>query len=142
MEYVKRLPEPTSIRFSSPDPFTFEPYSDDQALIFDKQRKSSNDHPSTSNDHPDGTSAFTATYKVKLSSKVAWSDTLPGSGARGQPSDTESIESRESVKSQETSPSASPMIPLYFSSSLILMNPGSVRQVWMKLYQMVKEVRV
>jgi len=97
MKFVKRLPDPHLTRFSEKDPFSFEQYTEglDNVLSFEKQRKSS-----ASLDSSDDTSG--AGFK----SRMAWS---PSVGAV-EPSDTESIESRESVKSRDTSPSHSPTL--------------------------------
>ena len=43
---------------------------------------------------------------------MAWSPSVGGGGGAVEPSDTESIESRESAKSRDTSPSHSPIVSM------------------------------
>ncbi|XP_040576906.1 rho GTPase-activating protein 45 [Lepeophtheirus salmonis] len=110
MEYVKRMPKPQAVRFSTPDPFSFEPYSEEQILLLDKQRKvSASLDPDSVVDG--ASSSLVGTYKMKSeqqrASRFSWT---PPAQSNPEPSDTESVESRDSGRSQETSPSASPMI--------------------------------
>jgi len=108
MKFVKRLPDPLSTRFSERDPFTFEPYTEgiESVLMLEKQRKSSASLESCE----DGAASchHPGSYKMRGvgAPMAAWS---PQVGTI-EPSDTESIESKESVKSRDTSPSHSPIV--------------------------------
>jgi len=118
MKFVRRLPDSTSQRASENNPFCFEPYTPgmDNILQLEKNRKWST---SLDNEHK------------RLgggggSGGGHGSDLVSGQGAPGVPvmawspsvvtgentSETESIESRESAKSRETSPSHSPLVAL------------------------------
>jgi len=113
MKFVKRLPDPLSTRFSERDPFSFEPYTEgiDSVLMLEKQRKSSASLESCEDGAPSCHHPGMGSYKMRgvgppLQSMAAWS---PSVGTI-EPSDTESIESKESVKSRDTSPSHSPIV--------------------------------
>jgi hypothetical protein len=97
MKFVKRLSDPEME--SLLNPFSFEQYTEgqDNVLYLDKQRKSS----ASLDINDEGTVAG-----VGFKSRMAWS---PNVGAV-EPSDTESIESRESAKSRDTSPFHSPTV--------------------------------
>lgn len=110
MKFVKRLPDPLSTRFSERDPFSFEPYTEgiESVLMLEKQRKSSASLESCEDGPPVGSCHHPGSYKMRGvgAPMAAWS---PSVGTI-EPSDTESIESKESVKSRDTSPSHSPIV--------------------------------
>jgi len=107
MKFVRRLPDSTSQRASESNPFCFEPYTPgmENILQLEKQRKWS-----ASLENEDrrvlgggGGSLGHAGPGVPV---LAWSPSVGGENT----SETESIESRESVKSRDTSPSHSPLV--------------------------------
>ncbi|GIY92572.1 rho GTPase-activating protein 45, partial [Caerostris extrusa] len=109
MEFVKRLPTPTSPTFNGTLPFTFESYSSENRL--DKSRKSNGSTESNEDilNHGLLESRLSTDSREKLRIQQpikAWgSTTQPTMG-----SDSDSMSSCPSNKSQDTSPAASPHI--------------------------------
>ncbi|GFY76759.1 rho GTPase-activating protein 45 [Trichonephila inaurata madagascariensis] len=109
MEFVKRLPQPTGPAFNGTLPFTFESYSSENRL--DKSRKSNGSTESNEDilNHGLLESRLSSESREKLRIQQpikAWgSPTQPTMG-----SDSDSMSSCPSNKSQDTSPAASPHI--------------------------------
>jgi len=106
MKFVRRLPDSTSQRASESNPFCFEPYTPgmENILQLEKQRKWS---ASLENDDRRIVAGVGGLSLGPGAPVMAWS---PSVGAGENTSETESIESRESVKSRDTSPSHSPLV--------------------------------
>ncbi|XP_054718657.1 rho GTPase-activating protein 45-like isoform X2 [Uloborus diversus] len=109
MEFVKRLPQPTGSTSNGTSRFTFEPYSSDNRL--DKARRSNGSTESSedilSHNYLESRYSSDSKEKIKVQQPVkAWgSPTQPTGG-----SDSDSMSSCPSNKSQDTSPAASPHI--------------------------------
>jgi len=106
MKFVKRLPD-TSVsggRSSERDPFCFEPYTPgmENLLQLEKQRK------------------WSASLEVEerrptgsgVGPVMAWSPTVGGGEVTSETESNHSLESRESAKSRDTSPSQSPIVSI------------------------------
>lgn len=124
MEYVKRMPEPQSVRSVMTDPFTFEPYSqveEDSVTRYSKTSTTSSvasnrRGPSYSVDFGGSEEGHTQGLYIKrkdiLGPMLAWPPSIsmgPGGQQQQQqqvvdPSDTESVDSTKS------SPTASPLV--------------------------------
>ncbi|XP_055945774.1 rho GTPase-activating protein 45-like isoform X3 [Argiope bruennichi] len=106
MEFVKRLPQPTSPASNGAMPFTFESYSSENRL--DKSRKSNGSTESNEDilNHGLLESRLSSDSREKLRQPIkAW-----GSPTQPNGSDSDSMSSCPSNKSQDTSPAASPHI--------------------------------
>jgi len=111
MKFVRRLPDSASQRASESNPFCFEPYTPgmENILQLEKQRKWS---ASLENDERRGVvggSGLVLGQGAPGVPVLAWS---PSVGGGENTSETESIESRESAKSRDTSPSHSPLVSI------------------------------
>ena len=112
MKFVRRLPDQPSQRASERDPFCFEPYTPGMENILPNRKWSSSLDTETrrydSRDRHHLMSDLMSGHQPGMP-VVAWSpNTAPGDHA----SETESVESRESAKSRDTSPSHSPLVPM------------------------------
>jgi len=116
MKFVRRLPDSPSARASENNPFCFEPYTPGMENILQlpprKWSQSVGDHR---NERPGGSVGGMIQDMMGHGPSVpgvpiaAWS---PSVVTGENTSETESIESRESVKSRETSPNHSPLVSI------------------------------
>ncbi|XP_035220982.1 rho GTPase-activating protein 45-like isoform X2 [Stegodyphus dumicola] len=107
MEFVKRLPQPTGCIANGTLPFTFEPYSSDNRL--DRVRRSNGSTESSEDviNHNFLEHKYSDKEKIRNQQPIkAWGS--PTQAAVG--SDSDSMSSCPSNKSQDTSPTASPHI--------------------------------